>query len=211
MESSTRSPRFCALLVFSLLLAGGLQAQNRNRARIKFTDFELNNVPTPEYKDATHPQAKGEHEWLQIFTEYEASGGRGGWLDQVELRWYVLVKTAREQFILLQAKVVYLDVETKGEKHHAVVYIRPAFSRRYFDKERIPKANVWVRVEAVVNGQVVETEKYGRSKSPPGSWWQAKEPRVKHVADTLLTRDRTPFAPMDYDFYEHIKPSTGIR
>jgi hypothetical protein len=207
METSNRLRSSAVALVVCLLLAGGLQAQQRTT--VKFDKFDFNNPRTPEYKDRSHPQAKVTGQWFQIYTQYTAQGGGGrdGWLDELELRWSVLIRTNEGLYILLQTKAAYVDIESDGTRRNAVVYVRPAFLRRHCGKDRgVGRGNVWVHVEAVVDGQVVGSEEYAPTSPPAANWWQAKESRqVKLMDGALLTREQTPFAPLDYDFYEHLK------
>jgi hypothetical protein len=177
---------------------------------LQFRKFELNNVPTPVYKTTSHAGATREYDWLQVYTEYVVAGGEEGWLDELQLNWSVLVKTEKGLYLLFHAQATYQDVETDANQHNAVVYIRPAIARRYCGRDRISKSDVWVHVEAVADGRVVEKQDYGRSRPPAANWWQAKDNKaVKVLAGALLTRDKTPFAPLDYDYYEHLKGTPG--
>lgn len=210
MESSTRLLHLGLALSVCLLLAGAARGQERDRANIKFDKFEFNGVQTPEFPDRTHPQAKIEYEWFQVYTQYTALGGKDGWLDEVELHWSVLLKSSDGLYLLLQTKTAYVDIETNGVRHNAVVYIRPSFLRRYCGKDRISRSDVWVHVEAAVEGRVVEKQDYGRAKVPAANWWQAKDSRqVKVIDGALLSRDKTPFAALDADFYDTIKIPAG--
>jgi hypothetical protein len=208
METSIRLRSFgMALGVCLLFFAGGLQAQQRTT--VEFEKFDLNNPRTPEFKDKSHSQAKTTSQWLQVYTQYTAQGGGGrdGWLDELELRWSVLLRTSDGLYILTHAKATYQDIESDGSRRNAVVYIRPSFLRRYLGKDRAAgRGNVWVHVEAVVDGQVVGSEEYAPTSPPANNWWQARDSRQVKVMDgALLTRDKTPFAALDYDFYEHLK------
>jgi hypothetical protein len=42
----------------------------------------------------------------------------------------------------------------------------------------------------------------------PNDWFLRKEPDVEVAEGELLPRTKTPFAAMDYDFYEHIKETS---
>ena len=209
MESTTRSPLFRSLLVLVLCLAAATFGQGRGRPKITFGDIKAGDIPSPEFKETTVGKAKRASEWMQILVEYSAAGGSGGWLDELTLKWYVLLKEPGGKFLLLETSATYLDIERNDDTRYAVAYIRPGFLRRYFDKGRVPKRDIWIRVEAVVNGSTVGSKILEDNKEPAANWWQAREPKVKLVPDALLTRDQTPFAALDYDSFEHIKPSTS--
>lgn len=183
--------------------------QARKRGAIRIGDLDIEHKDSPEFQTVSNPRATREYKWCQITIEYEAKGGKRGWLDEVELEWHVIVspKSSSKPF-LLKRSVTYLDVETsKRGSHHAVIYIRPAFIRRYYGAERISKNDIGVSVRAKVNGEKSDVYRESKSKSLRGNWWEAREPRVYVRDDELLTRDETPFASLDYDFYEHLKPS----
>lgn len=208
MESSTRLLRLGLALSACLFLATAVRGQER--ANIKFDKFEFNGVRSPEFKETSYPQARSEYEWFQIYAQYTALGGKDGWLDEVELHWSVLLRTPDGLYIVLQTKTTYVDIETNGAKHNVAVYIRPSFLRRYCDKDRISRSDVWLHVEASVEGRVVEKADYGRSKPPANNWWQAKDSRQVKVMDgALLSPDKTPFAAFDTDFFDWIKVTPG--
>ncbi len=210
MESTTRLLRLGLALGVCLFLAATVRGQER--ARITFDKFEFNGVRSPEFNDTTHSQSKSEYEWFQIYAQYTAMGGKDGWLDEVELHWSVLIRTPDGLYMLLQTKTTYVDIEAEGTKHNAAVYIRPTFLRRYCDKDRISRSDVWLHVEASVEGRVVAKEDFGRSKPPrgDGNWWQAKDSRQLKLMDgALLSPDKTPFAAFDSDFYDWIKVTPG--
>jgi len=182
--------------------------QTRKRGAIRIADLDIEHKYSPEFQAMSNPRATREYKWCQITIEYEARGGLRGWLDEVELEWSVIVtpKSSNKPF-LLKRTVSYIDVETaKGASHHAVIYIRPAFIRRYYGAERISKNDIGVYVRTKVNGEKSDTYNESKSKTLRGNWWEAREPRVYERDDELMTRDETPFAPLDYDFYEQLKP-----
>jgi hypothetical protein len=202
-----RSVRYCLLLsvlLFAVSVAYG--QQGRTRVGVEFRKFEFNNVPTPVYKPTTHSGATREYDWLQVYAEYSAAGGEKGWIDELQFNWSVLVKQENGRYLLFHAQATYQDIETQANQHRVAVYIRPAIARRYCGKNRIPKSDIWVHVEVSSEGRVVAKEDYSRSRSPGANWWKTGDTRgVQVMEGALLTRDKTPFAPLDYDFYEHLK------
>jgi hypothetical protein len=203
--------RLRTILLVCALLAGAsaVHSQDRDRAIVRLEQIELNSVPTPNYKAISHPKAKREYEWLQVYTQYTASGGEDGWLDELEIQWSVLIHVGEGRYLLLNETASYVDIEAQGAEHHAVVYVRPSVARRYYGKDRISKSDVWVHAEVLVGGRVIAKEDYGRTRPPGERWWQTRNSRIKVVEGGLLTRDKTPFAPLDYDFYDHLKDSPG--
>jgi len=190
-----------ALLAWMVLPgAGSVFGQ---RLRVKLDNIRFYDRKTPNYQDHSAPQATSKYSWLQIMVEYTAEGGRDGWIDEVSLEWHVLVQGRRT--LLLHKTVSYVDVESG--KHRAVVYIRPAIIRRYGKNRRISKRDVHVYVLARVNGVGSSYATYPRERIR-SKWWEAKPPRVMLRPGELKSRDETPFAPLDYDYYEQLKPRT---
>lgn len=179
------------------------QEQER-RVRVRIQEVEFKNMLSPLYQAQSDPRARRDDEWLQIMLKYE-SDARGGWADEIELEWNVVVtpKTGSKRPVLVKKVVTYVDVED-GE-HHAVVYLRPTFIQRYYGAKRVSRGDIWIHVEAKADGAVADKHDYSRATNAPKNWWQATEPRVMIVDNALLSRDETPFAPLDYDFYEHIR------
>lgn len=193
-------PAVLALALCALLPAGAWAAQaSGNRAELK--DIKFNVLRTPKYDVTTDPRAKSENDWLQVQLEYETSGGRDGWIDEVTLEWAVQVSRPGKN-ILLRKTVSYVDVADGA--HFADMYIRPGFGRRYGENRKLSKGDLRVHVQVRVNGVKMESFRFPREKSD--NWWEAEAPAVL-VKDELLPRSETPFAPLDYDFYEHTKPA----
>lgn len=187
----------------ALLCPLGLLAQDsRPRTRARITDMDFNTVRTPMFRETTNSKATPEYEWLQAYLEYETEGGRKGWTDEITIEWSLLVLTPSGKPILLQETATYVDVE--NGKHRAVMYLRPGFIRRYCETKRPSKSQFAFYVEVVADGQRVARQEYSKT-SLPRNWWRAKEPDVRLFEAELLRPEDTPFAAMDYDFYEHAK------
>jgi hypothetical protein len=193
------SPCLAALL---LLLTYTVCAQDA-RVRVGNVKVDLKTVRTPIFQSTSNPQATSEYEWLQVYVEYETAGARREWADEITINWSVLVRpnnTAKP--ILLQQTATYVDVP--DGKHRAVMYVRPGFIRRHCDTKTPNKSHFAAYVEISSEGKNLAREEYSRAAQPKG-WWTAKEPAVRLVAGELLAPDDTPFAALDYDFYEHPK------
>ena len=178
-------------------------AQNRGRPRARITDLKFRTVRTPQFRDTSNTAASSQRQWVQAYVEYETSGGRDGWMDELSIRWTVLMRPERGRPMIFHRTVDYVGVED-GNKHHAVVYLRPGFVMRHTEQRNPSKGSFSVYVEIYSRGERLAREEFSRSRLPR-NWWRAKEPEVKTVENELYPRNRTPFAAMDYDFYEQIK------
>lgn len=175
----------------------------RGRLRIGNVKLDFKTVRTPIFQSTTNPQASSESEWLQVYVEYETETGRRKWADEVTIDWALLIRPNNTtKPILLRQSTTYVDVA--DGKHHAVLYVRPAFIRRHCETRTPNKAHFAAYVEISSEGRNLAREEFSRSAQPKG-WWTAKEPAVRFVEGELLIPADTPFAALDYDFYEHPK------
>lgn len=193
-----------AALAIGLLASLAVAAQeDRSRVRAQIGKLELNKLRTPYVKElTTYSGAAPEDTWLQIFLEFETQGGRKGWVDEVTVDWFVLVRPPDAKPMLLQETVTYVDLQ-EG-KHHAAVYLRPAFIKRHCETKTPNESFFAAYVEISAGGQRLARQEVSRANQPE-NWWRAKEPAVRLMAEELLPPAETPFALSDYDFYEHPK------
>lgn len=203
MRRGTVGWAFQSLLAMGLVLSlFAADQDDRSRIRIKITNMEFRTIRSPKFAETTNPAASIEYEWLQVCVDYETEGARRGWADEVTLEWAVLVRPPNSKPLLLQESASYIDVA--DGKHHAVMFVRPAIIRRYCDSKSVNKSYFAAYVEIGAEGQRLARQEYSRSNQPK-NWWRAKEPDVRLLQGELLPLEDTPFAAMDYDFYEHPK------
>jgi hypothetical protein len=192
----------CSRLLALALLLGGLQAGvQAAKPKIRISGLDRNWVRTPQFRDTSNTKATAKTEWLQFEVQYESSGGRDGWLDSVTIDWIVLMKPAGGKPMLMKRRVVYKDVQ-EGT-HYAVTYLRPKFLLRYTGKKKPDKSSFAIYVAIRANGEKMDRKMDVRMRLPR-DWYRRGEPDVRLVEGELLPRTKTPFAAMDYDFYEDI-------
>lgn len=116
--------------------------------------------------------------WGMIESFYESIPR---WADDVEVRYYVLMKgEAKKVPVMLAGSVIYVHV-AKGKEHVSTIYIPPQAIDRYGDVSRI-RAELWY------NGILQDAIQWprGTSKTP---WWT----RIKPTYGSLFNRYFTPF------------------
>lgn len=181
-------------------------------AVLRVTDFEIDEVRSPQYSldRGTSRVGDEELEWLRLTLMYETEGGENGWIDTLQLNWYVLLLEGATPRLLMKTSVSYLDISSEIDEHRAVVYVRPRAIRRYYNEDGdIDERNVVVHVEAVVGGRMIAEYSYLETRARiPERWWTFGAPQVRPLNNALLSRDKTPFAPLEYDRYEYIKPES---
>lgn len=186
------------LLAVTLLAAVSTSAQTpgpaANDRLLVIKKVDAGKVKTPDYQVKPAQPVQRMRDWYKVEVIYDTSQE---WLDEVSFTYYVVVKAKQPQpgqsaYTLFKGDVTYINVE-KG-RHKSDIYLHPSTLARYGEVER---------VAALVNvaGRLV-----GMDGLPSGStstrWWEQLPPQEGY----LLNRTQTPFAMINFDDYEAIKP-----
>jgi hypothetical protein len=150
---------------------------------------------TPDYKTSSPESQTRAKNWGCISVEYETSED---WTDELEFRYFVLVKdTASNKYLLFSKTVAYIEI-AKG-KHLSTVFVRPNTLQRYGEMERAA-VEVWEKGQRVAMASIPPVE------GQP--WWQVAvvTGQVKVMDNMLMNRAESPFAYVAYENYETIKP-----
>lgn len=158
------------------------------------TKVSIKQLRGPEYNVQGYQSLNPKKlEWMQIDARYETSPE---WVDELTVTFYVLMKTAdpKEPFVLLKGESTFVHIY-KGT-HVAMAYVPPQLIRRY----------------GKVEGAAVEFKYQGRpvaAESTVGptykKWIEQLSPKDNHV----LQPPETPFAMLDWDSFEMMKPKGG--
>lgn len=149
---------------------------------------------TPIFKTAVQGQGFARQtDWWRVVVEYETAPD---WIDELEFTYYAYMKdqSNKNAPVMFRATVTYVNI-AKG-KHVSDMFLHPNILRRMGRVEQ-------VAVVVKAKGAVVATE--STAKTP--NWWDQFSP----VDGVMLNRGQTPFAVVDYDMYEAIKPTAASR
>ena len=149
---------------------------------------------TPVFRTAAPGQASARQpNWWRVVVDYETAPE---WIDELEFTYYVYMKDQSNKGaeVMYTATVTYVNV-ARG-KHVSDMFLHPNVLTRLGRVEQ-------VAVVVKAKGAVVATE----STAQTPNWWD----RFSHVSGVLLNRSQTPFAYIDYDLYEAIKPVSAAR
>ncbi|NLG33986.1 MAG: hypothetical protein GX548_01390 [Lentisphaerae bacterium] len=149
---------------------------------------------TPVFRTATASQASARQpDWWRVVVDFETSAD---WLDELECTYYVYMKDQSNKGaeVMFRGSVTYVNVP-KG-RHQSDMFLHPGTLARMGNPEQ-------VAVVMKHRGAVVGTE--STAKTP--NWWE----RFSPVDGVLLNRSQTPFAFIDYDAFNAIKPQTAAR
>ncbi len=195
------------LLIAMLMLSPYiLQAQRIRQSTMEgfeFTDVEFDDLQPPYYQPQEALPARRDQRWLRIMVEYDVSGNRDEWVDELVLDWSVAITPGNDRPLLMRTRVEYTDIRA-GEDHWAAVYVRPAILLRYYGDDTVTDNDILVYIQVSINGRPAGTLRYNDADAPD-NWWQAREPQVTLRPDELLPRSKTPYAVLNADFFEYIK------
>jgi hypothetical protein len=178
-----------------LLFCGAPMAMAQNNADqvgVSVRKVELKKYATPQYQLAQNQMKGKSRDWISIVSDYDTDSL---WTDELTFTYYVLVenmknpKAPRES--VFRSKVTYVNIE-KGRGHKSDVFMHPSITARFGDIKKIA-----VLVEA--NGKLVAGDSLPKSNQ---RWWEQYTP----VDGMLQNRSQTPFAAINFDDYEMVKP-----
>jgi hypothetical protein len=202
MKSALRSRLAFGMVVFAAALALAVPAfaQRADAGASDILRFRGRLTVTPEKTPiyqarTTRPQTSAAPaDWARISISYETSPE---WIDELEFIYYVYVKdqSNRGAEVMFRGAVTYINV-ARGRNHQSDIFIHPSTIARMGKPE-------YVAVVVKHRGAVVATE----STAQTPNWWE----RLSPVDGVLLNRAQTPFALIDYDMFNAIKPAAAAR
>ena len=194
----------CAFLLF-----GGLSLHSQNATGFVISKIEpaIVTTPTISYSGATQKPSRPKS-WMEIEVTF-------GWhpttplnpaekyADDIVLDYYVLLsnKSALSpQGTLLTGQVTHTSVPAMQNDLKSVMYVSPRTLERLFDG-KIPSSTSSAIVDIGVTisrqGQLVAQ----KSLKSAGVWW----PQYQKTSGYLLSKNETPFASLNPDYYEAVK------
>lgn len=184
-------------LALLFIVLGGQVAQAQKMA-VTIKDVKIGTVKTPDYKDSKEPN---KNYWCRLLVNFNTSGAK--WINELDVRWTVATFNADGKLVVMRETVTYEDIED-GRAHRACVYIKPSFPRKYQNRSQFDGNSMAVFVEILYGGKRLAVYEDKRSGKLPDKWYE-KVQNGPTLKGQLLPKSKTPFAPMDYDFFEHEK------
>ncbi len=198
------------LIVVTAILAGWIlpgEALAANYKNAKIARVGVTSMSAPTLNSSKHAAPTASN-WCMIDVEYNLDGERGSWTDDVEIRWFVAIKSDNgNKLITLTRNVKYCDIET-SKKHVAAIMIRPAFFERYTAYKRADASKVSAYAEVYVGGKLVARKERKSTTITVDNWWTNMEKPSKRMENALLPRYLTPFAVVDTHYYDTEVPES---
>lgn len=180
-------------------------------SEFKITKVESNFIPSPNYSgpryDKRGPKAK---DWLEVDVTFDWSprAKEPMYTDEAMFNYYILLKNKSKEApegTLLTGSVTHISIP-QGKNMHSVVYISPRTLERFFSGKMPVNAGAAVAAAAVTisnQGAVVAEDRGGFDPL----WWT----KFQQTPGFVLNKNQTPFAPLQWDYYEAIKVDTAGR
>jgi len=190
-----RHTGFIGIACFTLLLVlpPELFAQQATDV-LRIRRIEGNTSRAPQYQVTGGTRTTRQSPWLEVRTEFEVAPE---WLDEVTFTYYIVLRNRRPregeaEYNLFRGENTYVNV-ARTRTGQSSVYLHPSTLQRYGDLER-------VGVVVSSQGRVL-----GMASNPSSEqrWWEQLPPRAGFV----LNRMQTPWAMVNFDDYEAMKPS----
>jgi hypothetical protein len=173
---------------------------------IEFKKPEVTAQKAPDFtlKGGTTDKRFKAKDWLEVEFEIEAKAPKAApkdtkFLDSIQVKFYVYLQPADvTKAKVLTADVTYFNVHI-GDNSHCVLYLSPSTLLNLTGDKLVDKGMIkFLGAEATYNGAVVGMFTSTGTTAQP--WWKApKAPPAE--AGRLLPKNKTPFAPLWYDYY----------
>lgn len=151
------------------------------------------NMLQPPVASGNRGRAGANDQWLAIEADFKSN------VDQTdELTFKYLIAVSGK---CVTGESTYVSIE-KGRDLHSAMYLSPRALRRLaYGKRFSPNLIENITVQILSKGQVVAE----RSLREVGPWWAKLEP----VKGEVLKKSETPFAWVDWDYYEELKAESA--
>ena len=192
----------CSLLA---ILASALSAAAQVNTEFKITKIEPAFQSSPTFSGVQYDKRGSRaRQWLEVEVSFDWQPRMRDpkYMDELTFNFYILLNAKSQQYPqgpLLTGSVTLASI-AQGRDMHTVVYVSPRSLDRFFDGKppgSLQQVLTDVGVTIVKQGQeVAETSLKGH-----GAWW----PQFTQVPGFVLDKSQTPFAPLQWDYYEAIK------
>ena len=215
---------FSYLSVLIFCLSGATLAAQSSKMPVEDPKMELKLVETVRFNADTETKSSEESRWLEINISYKLpklmENSAEKWLDDVEVDCELLMPTTYKGrsgvYAYLTGKFTYLSIPCDGKMHYEKMFIPPQILRRYKKagekirkemlKEIYAKATFYTKDRKMI-GEVYAGPKGKSDEVVKSVFRKVSEPGalVINVENVILPRNKSPWAPLNYDYYDLIK------
>ena len=206
-----------AILLTFFVNSGSVRAQQaalNSDVQIKSIESSFINTPVINASGYTKKSTGRHGSWLEVEVTFERSAKEPKFAEELTFNYYVLLKNERftedKKPTLLTGSITHVSVpQEKGL--HSVALVSPRTLSRFFDGKTLVNAQQTVTDVGVTisgkNGLLAIATSKGTVKGDKG-WWDNPAPYTP-TPGALLNKNETPFAPLEWDYYEAVKSKSG--
>ena len=169
-------------------------------AEFAIKKIDVDNPISPDYTVPGQPAVRWTaQKWVRIETVFDAAPDL---TDELQFNYYVYIADR-----LLVGRVTHVSV-AKGQALHSVMYISPKSLLRIMQKKQVNIATLPITQVSVTITKpgVAAPLAVGHLKpGAQGEWWTT----LKQEEGFLMNKTETPFAPLWWDYYESVKPTSA--
>lgn len=200
-----------------LLAVAAANAQQSLNQEVAISKIEATFLDTPKVQAGGFSKRSSGRpgSWLEVEVTFEHAPNPRlpQTADELTVNYYVLLKnetfTLDRKPTMLSGKVAHIHVPA-GKALHSSIYVPPRVLENFFGgKMPVNAAQAITDVGVTITGKdgllAISTMR-GTVKGDKG-WWDNAD-QFTTVAGRLYNKDQTPFASLEWDFYELIKPAT---
>lgn len=192
-----RLPKLAGIGALALLLgltdAGAQQPAPNPIARIRLSR-QMTRPAEVQVNSNLRALQRNRDNWLYLDIQYETLPE---WTDELKITYYVLIETGnpREPNVLLKGEESFVHIE-RG-RHQDIALVHPNVLKRYGGQNRVKG----IAVEFTYQGRAVAAE-----ANPAAFDFRRAATVLAAKEGHVLPKARTPFAMVDADGFEMVKP-----
>lgn len=213
------SATFISALLALLVVSPPVRAQQAPlNSEVAITKIEDNFIESPKIQAGTYSKKSQTRpgSWLEVEVTFDRNvlPKAPKFADELTFNYYILLKnehvTEDKKPTLLTGSVTHVHIpQEKGL--HSVEYVRPRTLAKFFEgKAPVNAQQTVVDIGVEIMGKdgllAISTMK-GTVKGDKG-WW-SNTGLYTVTPGAILNKNETPFAPLEWDYYEAIKSKSG--
>lgn len=213
------SPLLIASLCAAFALpAGSVVAQQAPNTEVQITKLEPNLIDSPRinaggYSKKTSRKAEP---WLELEVTFDRVARAGGdlYLEDLTFNYFVLLKnegvTEDRKPTLLTGSVTHVKIPAE-KGMHSVMFLPPRLLASLFQgktPQNIQQAVTDFGVTVTGKDGLMAIATWKGSVRGDKGWWD-NAAAFNTVTGLLKNKDQTPFAPLEWDYYEAIKSTSA--
>ena len=207
-----RSPGLITACIALLVLGCSLPLKAQVNTEFLITKIDPSMPLTPAISfNGTQKPTAAPKKWLEVevtFT-WKPRLATDKYADDVVVNYYVLLNNKSSAFpqgTLLNGQVMHATIPANQTDLRSVMYLSPRTLERFFDG-RIPASKEMAIVDigvTITRQGLIVAEKILKGT---GEWWTG----LQQTSGYLMNKNDTPFAPLNWEYYETIKkPSAAL-